>query len=210
MCALFTKMTALECKWLVRIILKKLGLNLNHTKILNEYHPDAARYLKSCSWLSRVCEAIESGRTITEFTNSLIKLFQPIRPMLCQKAFIKNIDQMLANDEYYLETKMDGERYQIHIDGREFRYFSRNTNDFTKKFGSDSSGGNFTPTLARLLSGKLSNAILDGKYRYHDWYLCSRTLTEANYELNAISFLISKNRWNDGLESCRRHFPHKM
>lgn len=162
MAHLFSKMTALECKWLVRIILKKLGLNVQKGKLLRLYHPDTAKLYDQCYCLSRVCNVIDSGQTV----DNLFELFLPIRQMLCEKAQLHEINEMLAKDEFYLETKMDGERYHIHINMNEnkFKYFSRSSNeDFTAKFGHDNSGGNYTPRLHPLLSNKVQNVILDGE-----------------------------------------------
>lgn len=155
-------MTALDRKWLTRIILKKLGLKLGHQRILQLYHPDALNHYNRYSHLSKVCELIESGEVLAEYP--AIGLFQPIRPMLCERGYISQINRLLNENEYYLETKMDGEHFLVHINGKEFRYYSRHGNDdFTTTFGADSSGGVYSPMLYRLLNGKFQNAILDGE-----------------------------------------------
>lgn len=88
--------------------------------------------------------------------------------MLCERGYFNQINNLLSKDEYYLETKMDGERCNIHINGREFRYFSRNCNDFTSNFGADPSGGLYTPTLYQLVKDKVQTAILDGEMMVFD------------------------------------------
>lgn len=156
-------LSALDRKWLSRIILKKLNLGLGQRTMLKIYHKDAETFYNQYSYLSNVIKTIESGRPIDD-QFSLIELFKPVRPMLCEKCHIKNIDQMLSQHEYYLETKMDGERFHIHVKGNEFKYFSRSCNeDFTTNFGSDPSGGRYSPLLYRVLNGKIRNAILDGE-----------------------------------------------
>lgn len=154
---------AMDRKWLTRIILKKLNLGLGQKTMLKMYHKDAESFYNQYSYLSNVIKTIESGRPIDE-QFSIIELFKPVRPMLCERCPIKKINQMLCQHEYYLETKMDGERFHIHVKGNEFKYFSRSCNDdFTPNFGSDSSGGRYSPLLYRVLNGRIRNAILDGE-----------------------------------------------
>lgn len=156
-------LSAMDRKWLSRIILKKLNLGLGQKTMLKIYHKDAETLYNQYSYLSNVIKTIESGRPIDE-QFSFIELFKPVRPMLCERCPIKNINKILGQHEYYLETKMDGERFHIHVKGNEFQYFSRSCNDdFTPNFGSDSSGGRYSPLLYRVLNGKIRNAILDGE-----------------------------------------------
>lgn len=133
---------------------------------MNLYHPRAFDCYNESSSLSSTCKIIESGNAIEgENSNqSHIELFRPIRPMLCERGKIAEINKLLDKDDYYLETKMDGERCHIHINGKDYKYFSRSCNDdSTKTFGADFSGGTFSPILHRLLGDKLESAILDGE-----------------------------------------------
>lgn len=76
---------------------------------------------------------------------------------------------MLEKHAYYLETKMDGERCQVHVKGTEFKYFSRGCkDDLTKVFGSNSSTGLFSPFFHGQLSGEVQNAIFDGEMMVWD------------------------------------------
>lgn len=154
---------AIDRKWLSRIILKKLNLGLGQKQMLQIYHKDAVTFYNQYSYLSNVIKTIELGRPIDEQL-SFVELFKPVRPMLCERCPIKQINHMLSQHEYFLETKMDGERFHIHVKGNEFKYFSRSCNeDFTTNFGSDPSGGRYSPLLYRVLNGKIRNAILDGE-----------------------------------------------
>lgn len=123
-------------------------------------------YYNQYSLLSRTCEIIESGNANEEENQNQnhIEIFKPIRPMLCERGKIADINGLLGEDDYYVETKMDGERCHIHIKGKEYKYFSRSCNDeSTKVFGADFSGGLLSPVLHRLLSGKFESAIFDGE-----------------------------------------------
>lgn len=165
------EMTAIERKWLTRIILKQMGLGLGQQKMLQIYHPKAFDLYNQYSHLSRMCQAIESGKLTEDSNEQCIELFKPLRPQLCERAKIAQVKAMLQQHAYYLETKMDGERFHIHVDGRKFKYFSRSTNeDFTSDFGCDSYSGLFSPTLYEQLrqsdwhgKGKIENIVLDGE-----------------------------------------------
>lgn len=77
--------------------------------------------------------------------------------------------KMLAKNDYYLETKMDGERCQVHVDGTQFKYFSRGgKDDFTQTFGSSNVNGTFSPFFHRQLSAEVKNAIFDGEMMVWD------------------------------------------
>lgn len=169
MIQMLAKMSAIDCKWLTRIILEKLKLGIGDKHILQLYHKDADDFYNQYSHLSNMVEAVESGKTIDENLRTMIALFKPVRPMLCERGQITQIENMLQKHEYYLETKMDGERFHIHINGNEFKYFSRSCNeDFTKHFGSNSTSGNYSPRLKQVLNEKVTNAILDGEMMVWD------------------------------------------
>lgn len=157
-------MSALDCKWFTRIILKKLSLGsgFGFKRIMQIYDPKALNCYYQYSLLSRTCEIIDSGIAIEQQCH--IEIFMPIAPMLCERGKIADINEILSEDDYYIETKMDGERCHIHINGSKYKYFSRSCNDeSTKVFGSDCSGGLFSPVLHRLLAGKCESAIFDGE-----------------------------------------------
>lgn len=158
------KMSAVDCKWFTRIILKKLslGVGLGFKRIMQLYHPKALICYYRYSLLSRTCEIIDSGEEIEEQCH--IEIFKPIAPMLCERGKIADINEILSEDDYFMETKMDGERIHIHISGNKYHYFSRSCNDdSTKVFGGDSTSGIFSPNLHRLLRGKFESAIFDGE-----------------------------------------------
>lgn len=139
-------------------------MGLGFERILHIYHPHAVEYYNQLSHLSHVCDQIDFGNAILQQNQSHIELFKPIRPMLCERGLISQIKRTLGEDDYYVETKMDGERCHIHIDGNKFKYFSRNCKDeCTNVFGSDCSVGLFSPVLHRLLNSKIRNAIFDGE-----------------------------------------------
>lgn len=111
--------------------------------------------------LTQVCECIENGEELP--SKGTVEPFQPVRSMLCERINIGNLQNLLNKNEYFLETKMDGERFQIHIKNEEYRYFSRNGYDYTKEYGKDNTFGTLTPFLCKLFQRKIENAIFDGE-----------------------------------------------
>lgn len=51
---MFRKLSSLESKWIIRIMLKKLKLGIDNNKILNVFHPDAVECYSSNSNLKKV------------------------------------------------------------------------------------------------------------------------------------------------------------
>lgn len=80
---------------------------------------------------------------------------------------------MLEKNSYHLETKMDGERCQVHVQrtakDTEFKYFSRGCkDDLTKVFGASDRDGLFSPFFHCQLSGEVKDAIFDGEMMVWD------------------------------------------
>lgn len=51
---LMREMSALEQKWLIRIILKEVSIKLTEKKILSVYHPNANKFHSQYTHLSKV------------------------------------------------------------------------------------------------------------------------------------------------------------
>jgi len=87
--------------------------------------------------------------------------------MLCER-FPGDIQELMQSDVLYMETKMDGERFQLHIDRGRFMYISRNGVDYTRNFGMGYDQGTLTPKLRGLLPLGLESIILDGEMMVWD------------------------------------------
>ncbi|GAB0098857.1 DNA ligase 4 [Sergentomyia squamirostris] len=152
-----SEMTALEQKWLVRMILKKLPLRFGLKSILNTIHPQANQVYSRTSNLSAVCEITETGDTVQIQEENLVKVFNHVKPMLLARINLQVLQQTLASGEFFIETKMDGERFQIHRSGAEYRFFSRNSKDYTNKFEA------IVYSLNQLIAPNVQNIIIDGE-----------------------------------------------
>ena len=54
-----------------------------------------------------------------------IALFQPFRPMLASRVSISQVTRLMDHKEFFMETKYDGDRMQLHKDGEKYLYYSR-------------------------------------------------------------------------------------
>ncbi|XP_050099465.1 DNA ligase 4-like [Anopheles aquasalis] len=170
----------LECgspadhRWLVRIILKDLRLGISQRAILQLYHPHAPQLYDATGDLRQLVLEIESGRVPVTggppVTGGYIRLMHHVRPMLCQRIDLRAIGALLQQGTYWAETKMDGERFQLHKSGPNYRYLSRNGIDYSERFGAtaDQLDGTLTPLVAELLVPALESVILDGEMMVYD------------------------------------------
>lgn len=79
---LIRKSTAIQVKWIARIILKDLKIGIGHEKALKFFHPDALEYYNATSSLSEICKEFVS---LDHRLQNVLRLFHPIRPMLSDK-----------------------------------------------------------------------------------------------------------------------------
>eukprot|EP00795_Rhopilema_esculentum_P013203 gene13203-4019_t len=122
-CKLIRNTSAIEQKWLIRMILKELKIGLSENSIFSVFHPDAAELFNVCSSLSKVCSDLrDPNSTLSEVE---IELFSPFRPMLGQRSSFQEVEKIMNYKPFLIETKVDGERIQLHKKGDEYRYFSR-------------------------------------------------------------------------------------
>lgn len=106
--------------------------------------------------------------------------------MLCERIVMAKLEEMLKQHDYYVETKMDGERFQLHINKGEYKYFSRNGFDYSKSFGRNVREGNLTPYLADLFNVKIDNCILDGEMMVWDNSESKYRVKGENFDVKAL------------------------
>lgn len=160
--SLFQGLTATDQKWLIRIILKNLHFGLGQQKMLNLLRSDASDHFASHNSLKLLCINLLDNES-TANAPPTVAPGHPFLPMLCSGTAIRNVDALIENDDCYLETKMDGERFQIHFVNGRYHYFSRRGFDYTSNFGPDANGGSLTPDLYDMFKIPVSDCILDGE-----------------------------------------------
>jgi len=168
---LLRHLSALELKWLIRILLKDLRISLKENSILECFHPDAKDLFDHTSNLLKVAVYLhDPEKRLHEIG---LSLFSPFRPMLGERTRADKIEQLIqkkstnptaALAEFYIETKYDGDRFQLHRDKDQFMYFSRNGHDYSSVFGPDSMNiGTLTPFIANTFKIDCEKCIIDGE-----------------------------------------------
>lgn len=158
---LITQSSALEQKWLIRMILKDMKLGISKETVLQIFHPDAADLYNVSTDLNKVCQQLhDPSISLSEVS---IELFSAFKPMLAAVANIRNVEKQMGNSPFYIQTKLDGERIQLHKDGDVYKYFSRNAFEYTQQFGSCPLEGSLTPYIHNVFKSHVLNCILDGE-----------------------------------------------
>ncbi|GAB2224917.1 hypothetical protein Droror1_Dr00005697 [Drosera rotundifolia] len=125
---LIRKTNAQEMKWIVMIILKDLKLGVSEKSIFHEFHPDAEDLFNVTCDLKLVCEKLKDRSQ--RHKRQDIEVGKAIRPQLAMR--VSNAAaawKKLHGKEVVVECKFDGDRIQIHKNGADIHFFSRNFHD---------------------------------------------------------------------------------
>ncbi|XP_061401399.1 DNA ligase 4-like, partial [Musca vetustissima] len=172
--------SAEEQMWFVRLLLKSMQLSIAEQRIFDLLHEQAKAMYQACANLSKLCCHLADNKftlvngNLPQLGNGPAPLvvditpFEHIRPQLCE-VFPGNMEHIMASDVLYMETKMDGERFQLHYNEGRFKYISRNGIDYTNSFGSSYDDDNkLTMKLKHLLPIDMQSIILDGEMMIWD------------------------------------------
>uniref|UniRef100_A0A6P7HD44 DNA ligase (ATP) n=1 Tax=Diabrotica virgifera virgifera TaxID=50390 RepID=A0A6P7HD44_DIAVI len=166
---LFKKCSPEHIRWIIRIILKDLKLGVGSNTILNCYHKDAAAFYASNTSLRKVCEVLKDEHV--KLHELEIEIFEAFRPMLSKKIDASNFKRLFPESKlFFIENKFDGERFQLHMEDNEFRYFSRNGFDYTEHLGKTYNSGILTPKLKGIFKQNIKKVILDGELMMYNKY----------------------------------------
>jgi DNA ligase-4 len=128
---LINKTNAQEMKWIIMIILKDLKLGISEKSIFHEFHPDAEDLFNVTCDLKLVCEKLRD-RT-QRHKRQDIEVGKAVRPQLAMRvADATAAWKKLHGKEVIVECKFDGDRIQIHKNGTEIHFFSRNFLDHSE------------------------------------------------------------------------------
>ncbi|KAF9108305.1 DNA ligase (ATP) [Mortierella sp. AM989] len=159
--------TPLENKWIVRIINKDLKIGMSENSVLPCYHQDAMELFNVCSDLRKT--VADCSDPALRVTTSSVNLGQAFKPMLSKRLpSAKDVVESMGNMSFWIETKLDGERVQVHKDGENYRYWSRNSTEYTHLYGATPNEGSLTPFLHPLINPKVEKLILDGEMVEYD------------------------------------------
>lgn len=140
---LLFNISPMEQKWLMRIILKDLKINLTINFVFGNINKDLVKYWNICSSLKKVCNYLSrylSGEEISQLIQ--LNLFDIVKPMCCGRFPLDKIKTILQNKKFVIEQKYDGERVQVHLckNGKSSgstistKLYSRNSNDVTRLY----------------------------------------------------------------------------
>ncbi|XP_029942990.1 DNA ligase 4 [Salarias fasciatus] len=158
---LITRSSALEQKWLIRMILKDMKLGVSKETVLQVFHPDAPELYNVNTDLKKVC--LQLHRPSVSLSDVSVGLFSAFKPMLAAVANIRHVERQMGGAPFYIETKLDGERIQLHKDGDVYKYFSRNAFEYTQQFGGSPLEGSLTPYIHNVFQSHVVSCILDGE-----------------------------------------------
>lgn len=126
--AMATKCTINDLKMVIRLIKGDLRMTAGAKHILDALHPEAHEAFNSSRQVGKVVAKIlelrEAG-TPKATLDMGASLMTPVQPMLAMAC--KSVDMAFEKcpNGMYSEIKYDGERVQLHKDGKSFKYFSR-------------------------------------------------------------------------------------
>lgn len=193
---LLTNMSAIELKWLIRMIVKELKVGLSQASVLSVFHPDAEEFYNVNNNLEKVCRMLrEKNVRVHEIG---ISVFSPFTPMLGERGAPDQIEKIMGGKPYFIETKFDGERMMLHKDEGNYKYFTRSGNEYTSTFGAHELDGNLTPYIHNCFKPFVKKCILDGEMIGYD----PNTKTFATKAMNTDI----KRQQQEGLQPCLHVF----
>ena len=96
---LVLKLSALEQKWLIRVLIKDLGMGMGAKSVLDAWHPDAQAFYDVNMSLFKVSTVLlDPSKRLHEAS---VSLFTPCRPMLAERMEMHKLDSLMQGDVHY-------------------------------------------------------------------------------------------------------------
>jgi ATP-dependent DNA ligase len=150
--------SALEQKWLMRIVFQDMKIGLKYEQVLNHLSPIALQRYNECTDLRLVCSEIAGNASPNAATNPHsstigatgggsggstargINVFTCFYPMLA-KGFpntgqIIEVEAAMQGHPFFMDLKLDGDRMLCHIANGKGMFWSRNGTDYTSTYTS--------------------------------------------------------------------------
>ena len=119
--------SAADMMWLVRLVKKDLRIGAGDKTVMDGIHPEAHAQFQRTSDLAYVVGAWQSGALSDPAAAAADDELRPIQPMLAKAhGDLDVFESRFERGGTACEVKYDGERVQIHKDGDELRFYSRN------------------------------------------------------------------------------------
>ncbi|KAL5513056.1 LIG4 [Sanghuangporus vaninii] len=162
---IYNSCTPEEQRWIARIILKDMQINVKESSVLAVFHPDALDLFNTCSDLKKVAHELWDPEHRLNEEDKQVHLFRAFAPMLCKRPGPRLEDAIkdMQGQPFIIEEKLDGERIQLHKRGKEFFYCSRKGKDYTYLYGANAESGSLTPYIHNAFDERVNEIILDGE-----------------------------------------------
>lgn len=153
---ILTRATALEAKYLVKLLLGDLRIGLKEglveDSIARAFAPSLAEVAQANMMLGDIGETALRARH-DDLRSISMRLFHPLKFMLATAAAdLADISRTMP-EEFFVEDKFDGIRAQAHVKDGRVALYSRTMDEITHRF----------PELLTPLSALATDAILDGE-----------------------------------------------
>lgn len=165
-------MDVLEQTWFSRLVLKDLRLGVSRTTLLPLWNSRALALFQSTSDLRLVAALPPFTDDDAQVEQGVSLSFErPFEPQRCTRASDADLHRLLTNGPVQIETKIDGERIQMHYrftgDTRTARWFSRKRTEW-RMYGTEitadgGDGGSLFPYIASCFKTAVESCILDGE-----------------------------------------------
>jgi len=143
------------------VLIIDLRLGVTERTILPCLHPDAYSFFLVNTDLQALCSVCQNPAIrINSFP---ISLFQPFLPMLSSRYSDEIFEKHYTSNPFWVETKLDGERMQMHMSNGEFKWYSRNSTDYSETYGTNYSNGALVPFIHQSFKSGVTACILDGE-----------------------------------------------
>ncbi|KAK6272919.1 hypothetical protein POUND7_010002 [Theobroma cacao] len=185
--SLINKTNGQEMKWIIMIILKDLKLGISEKSIFHEFHPDAEDLFNVTCDLKMVCEKLRDRSQ--RHKRQDIEVGKAVRPQLAMRVRDAAAAwKKLHGKEVLVECKFDGDRIQIHKNGTEIHYYSRNFLDHSE----------YERGMSNIIAQNIlvDRCILDGEMLVWDTTLSRFAEFGSNQEIAKAA--------KDGLDSDRQ------
>jgi ATP-dependent DNA ligase len=149
---ILNRFSALEQKWLMRIVFQDMKIGLKYEQVLNHISPSALQRYNECTDLRLVCSEIALAKLTTSSSSSStsggasqtatrgINVFTCFYPMLA-KGFpntgqIVEVEAAMQGHPFVMDLKLDGDRMLCHISNGKGMFWSRNGTDYSATYAS--------------------------------------------------------------------------
>ncbi|KDE09821.1 hypothetical protein MVLG_00219 [Microbotryum lychnidis-dioicae p1A1 Lamole] len=183
----YERLSPIEFKWLIRIILRDHKVSMSERVVLGAMHPDAVDLFNTCSDILRVCWELHDPNKRLESEHKEMTVGRVFSPMLCGRLLKSGFDSVVQKmradrpaspeepkgstemkywckpKEFLIEEKFDGERIQVHKKGDMYTYYSRKSTDYTHLYGQNPREGSITPFIHEKFNPDVLEAVLDAE-----------------------------------------------